>query len=103
MNTHDTQVANSPSDRGERVSLLHRMVEAFRRQRRRSRAIRELQRLADWQLLDIGITRADIRTVVDRLLSGEQVRVRTQATVVPMPTAHKRAANDQERQAGLAA
>jgi uncharacterized protein YjiS (DUF1127 family) len=102
MKTQDSRVAKQ-SDRLENTSLLRRLIEAVRLYRRRSRAIRELQRLPDWQLRDIGIGRADIAAVVDRLLSGDQVRVPTSATVMKMPQKQVQAANDHDRQTGLAA
>ena len=103
MKTHDSHVSQAQSERRENTSLLRRLAEALRRYRRRRSAILELQRLPDWQLRDIGIGRADIAEVVERLLSGDQVRVPTSATVMKMPQKQVQAANDHDRQTGLAA
>jgi uncharacterized protein YjiS (DUF1127 family) len=43
--------------------LLARLIRAFRAWRNYDRSVRELSRLNDRELADIGITRSDIRTV----------------------------------------
>ena len=103
MNSHHSRVAYEQSDRGESASFLQRMMEALRVRRRRSRAIRELQMLADWQLQDIGIMRADIAAVVDRLIAGESAHVPASAKVVKIPHEQPLAANDHDRRTGMAA
>lgn len=53
--------------------FIQRAFKLLRWRHRRRGAIRELRRLSDWQLEDIGIVRGEIPAVVDKLLSSKQV------------------------------
>ena len=50
--------------------MITRFFRALRRWHTRNVTIRELTALADWQLRDLGITRGEIPSLVDRLLTG---------------------------------
>ena len=50
------------------TSFLKRLVAAYKKWRERAVAIRELERLSDYLLADIGIPRAQIREVVEGLV-----------------------------------
>ena len=52
------------------LALASRLIAALRRSHRRRVAMRALEALSDWQLKDIGVERADIRTVVDQQLKA---------------------------------
>ena len=46
---------------------------ALRRWHTRNVTIRELAALSDWQLRDLGVTRGEIPSLVDRLVNGASV------------------------------
>ncbi|TDJ71189.1 MAG: DUF1127 domain-containing protein [Proteobacteria bacterium] len=50
--------------------MITRFFRALRRWHTRNVTIRELTALADWQLRDLGVTRGEIPSLVDRLISG---------------------------------
>jgi len=60
-----------PSARGPFKNLGRLLRLGFQRWQRQ-RAIAQLQRLSDWQLEDIGISRNDIPRVVDGLFSSKR-------------------------------
>ncbi len=53
------------------TSFLKGLVAAYKKWRQRAVAIRELERLSDYQLADIGIARAQIREVVEGLVGRD--------------------------------
>jgi uncharacterized protein YjiS (DUF1127 family) len=79
--------------------FVQRVFELLRWQPRRRGAIRELTRLSDWQLQDIGIVRGEIPAVVDTLLSSTRAAIHPAgaAARTSTVTVHERttvAAND---------
>ncbi|GEM_PF-2963540 len=50
--------------------MITRFFRALRRWHTRNVTIRELTALADWQLRDLGVTRGEIPSLVDRLING---------------------------------
>ncbi len=50
--------------------MITRFFRALGRWHTRNVTIRELTALADWQLRDLGVTRGEIPSLVDRLLNG---------------------------------
>ena len=54
------------------LALASRLIAVLRRAHRRHASIRALERLPDWQLKDIGVSRSEIRTVVDQQLKAGQ-------------------------------
>ena len=73
--TYHPAYAGDRFDRGrdwgtfpQTTSFLKRLVAADKKRRERAAAIRELERLSDRHLADIGIARAQIREVVEGLV-----------------------------------
>ena len=53
--------------------MITRFFRALRRRHTRNVTIRELSALSNWQLRDLGITRGEIPSLVDRLANGAPV------------------------------
>lgn len=53
--------------------MIMRFFRALRRWHTRNVTIRELAALSDWQLRDLGVTRGEIPSLVDRLVNGTPV------------------------------
>lgn len=66
------------------LGLAHRLMAALRRSHQRRVAIRALEQLSDWQLKDIGVSRDDIRTIVDQQLKAD--RSLPTRTTAPRPS-----------------
>lgn len=50
--------------------MITRFFRALRHWHTRNVTIRELSALSDWQLRDLGVTRGEIPSLVDRLVNG---------------------------------
>ncbi len=67
----DHPIGAAAGQAADRVDgLVARIADWHRRSRRRRHSIRELSRLDDHVLADIGVRRADIASVVDGLIAG---------------------------------
>jgi uncharacterized protein YjiS (DUF1127 family) len=67
--------------------MIMRFFQALRRWHTRNVTIRELTALSDWQLRDLGVTRGEIPSLVDRLLNGVPVLPAIEPTT-PRAVAH---------------
>ena len=82
--TNVTRQYWAPADAQHFVNLgkkLGNALAAVSRWRQRNRGIRELSRLSDWQLQDIGLTRGSISAAVDSMLTPQN----RSATIVELP------------------
>jgi uncharacterized protein YjiS (DUF1127 family) len=69
LTTHGPTVWQARDDRNGRARLPgHRLFRALRNHFRNERQYRELERLPDYLLKDVGLTRADISAASRRLL-----------------------------------
>ena len=92
--TNVTRQYWAPADSPHFVNLgkwLGNALAAVSRWRQRNRAIRELSRLSDWQLQDIGLTRGSIVEAVDSMLTVQS----PSATIVELPNRLKDEVTDE--------
>jgi uncharacterized protein YjiS (DUF1127 family) len=77
MNSHTNTIRSSTGlgfQQGTGGGLLARArqgLESLRRHQQRRQAIRELSRMSDWRLRDMGIERGHIAEVVDGLMARQ--------------------------------
>ncbi len=69
--------------------MITRFFRALRRWHTRNVTIRELSALSNWQLRDLGITRGEIPSLVDRLLNGAPALPATTSAQVEANRAEK--------------
>ncbi len=60
--------------------MITRFFRALQRWHTRNVTIRELSALSNWQLQDLGVTRGEIPSLVDRLINGAPVLPATERT-----------------------
>lgn len=77
MNSNTNTIRTGPdfglegSSTGGVLSWAGQRLESLRRHQQRRLAIRELSRLSDWRLQDMGIERGQIAQVVDGLMARQ--------------------------------
>jgi uncharacterized protein YjiS (DUF1127 family) len=64
----DEMVVQHAAENTAAAGWLRRVIVGIGNYRRRARSIRELQRLSDWQLNDLGYVRSDIPEIVSGLM-----------------------------------